>query len=216
LRCINLSFKAAAWAIDSEAVQTAYQKLVLIILADCHNADTGRCDPSIEFIAARAKISRRSVERAIDGLESLGLLKRKQRSNRDGLKTSNSYVLAISDASESRIDASHSRIRCVTQAEWDASDRRINQEVKNQEENLGARKRATPIPADFRPDPALVAWARSEIPGVDLARETARFVDYHAAKGSTFKDHKAAWRNWMRKAAEFAPQTSTPSRIPML
>lgn len=32
--------------------------------------------------------------------------------------------------------------------------------------------------------------------------ETARFLDWHRSKGSTHVDWAAAWRNWMRKAAD--------------
>lgn len=146
-----MSFKAAAWAIETERVQNAHQRVVLIILADCHNAETARCDPSIEYLAKKAMISRRSVERAIQGLEEVGLLTRQQRSTRDGLKTSNRYILHISDASDSRIDASHSRNRCVTQTGCDASHSRINQETLNQEVNQGERLPSKIPPEDFKP-----------------------------------------------------------------
>jgi DNA-binding transcriptional regulator YhcF (GntR family) len=145
-----MSFKAAAWAIETSVVNNANEKLVLIILADCHNAESGRCDPSIDYLADKTKLSRRSVERAISGLEKAGLLSRKQRSNGAGLKTSNAYTLHTSesriDASERRSvmrqrvakDASESRKGCVREAECDASESRINQEYitrnKNQEE----------------------------------------------------------------------------------
>jgi hypothetical protein len=38
---------------------------------------------------------------------------------------------------------------------------------------------------------------------VDLEREASRFRDHHAAKGSTFVDWNAAFRNWLRNAGEF-------------
>lgn len=130
-----MSFQAAAWAIDCDWVENTNQKMVLIVLADCHNSETGRCDPSIDFIATKSLLSRRTVERSLSGLESLGIITRKRRANKDGFKTSNSYILNMKDASESRNDASHRRDRCVTVAPMDASESRINQEYINQEKN---------------------------------------------------------------------------------
>jgi hypothetical protein len=66
-----------------------------------------------------------------------------------------------------------------------------------------ARKRATPPPKSFEVTPELEAWGKANARGVDLKAETAKFLDYHRAKGNSFKDWTAAWRTWMRKAVEF-------------
>jgi hypothetical protein len=39
--------------------------------------------------------------------------------------------------------------------------------------------------------------------GLDLQAECIKFQDYHAAKGSAFKDWSAALRTWLRNAAAF-------------
>ncbi|WP_353144889.1 helix-turn-helix domain-containing protein [Paracoccus sp. (in: a-proteobacteria)] len=44
----------------------------LLVLADCHNQETGRCDPSVKTIARRGAISERAVR---DGLRQLAELK---------------------------------------------------------------------------------------------------------------------------------------------
>ena len=46
--------------------------ITLLVLADCHNQETGRCDPSVKTIAARGSISPRAVN---DGLRQLSDLK---------------------------------------------------------------------------------------------------------------------------------------------
>lgn len=76
----------------------------------------------------------------------------------------------------------------------------------NQSRNLsGAKaKRATPIPEDFTPTDKMTEWAKTDCPSINPSRETQKFIDYHAAKGSVFKNHQAAWRNWMRRAQEYA------------
>lgn len=55
------------------------------------------------------------------------------------------------------------------------------------------------LPADWQPRPQDSATAE---PGVNVARELANFRDHAAAKGRTQVDWDAAWRMWLRKAAE--------------
>jgi hypothetical protein len=77
-----------------------------------------------------------------------------------------------------------------------------------------APKKSTPrkrgIPDDFQPDADRLKWAEINTPGVDLRRETEKFVEWHQAKGNTFVDHQKAWQNWMRRATP-APRASAPS-----
>ena len=71
-------------------------------------------------------------------------------------------------------------------------------------------KRATRLPADFRPKQAHFDLA-SEL-GVDLRHEGPQFRDHHTAKGSTMKDWDAALRTWIRNAAKFAAERGGPVR----
>lgn len=70
----------------------------------------------------------------------------------------------------------------------------------------GERKKpATAVPESFEVTEQLWAWATEH--GVAHERvesETEKFLTHHKAKGSTFSDWPAAWRNWMLKAADFA------------
>ncbi|HEY3924383.1 MAG TPA: hypothetical protein VGL75_07460 [Acidothermaceae bacterium] len=83
---------------------------------------------------------------------------------------------------------------------------------------VGRRKRGTTLPDDFAVTDGMRAWAATEIPLVDADSQTAKFRDFHTAKGSTFKDWTAAWRTWMRNAQSYAerdgrqaaPQTRPP------
>jgi hypothetical protein len=64
-------------------------------------------------------------------------------------------------------------------------------------------KRATTAPATF--DLADSHYDLAESLGFttqETLDETARFLDWHRAKGTTFTDWSSAWRNWMRKARE--------------
>lgn len=64
------------------------------------------------------------------------------------------------------------------------------------------QKRATAAPDIFPVSDGMRRFVNDhEIP-TDVARiETDRFLDYHRAKGNTFKDWEAAWRTWMGKVA---------------
>ncbi len=66
-----------------------------------------------------------------------------------------------------------------------------------------ARKRASQAPDDFTITDPMRQWATEKAAGVDLDRETERFLDHHRAKGSTFKDWTAAWRTWMSRATQY-------------
>lgn len=74
----------------------------------------------------------------------------------------------------------------------------------------GPRKRATRIPDDFRPSPAVRDDMATKRPEVDLELETEKFRDYWAAKAgkdATKLDWDATWRNWIRNA-RVAPKQS--------
>ena len=49
----------------------------------------------------------------------------------------------------------------------------------------------------------------AQLPGVDFRLEHAKFCDHFAANGKPMKDWDAAWRNWMRRATQFAPTRRT-------
>ncbi|EDM70684.1 hypothetical protein RAZWK3B_14843 [Roseobacter sp. AzwK-3b] len=71
-------------------------KLVLLCLANRHNQETGRCDPSIPTIATDMKISERAARDGLRELERLGLVKTIRRTVRTGLgkrNMSNRYNL---------------------------------------------------------------------------------------------------------------------------
>jgi hypothetical protein len=97
----------------------------------------------------------------------------------------------------------------VTQTEPSANPRETDKsrEDKSREETTSLRsvaQRATrKCPKSFEVTEDLIAWAGEEAPSVDLKRETAKFRD-HTFK-SAHSDWDGAWRNWMRKATEFAP-----------
>ena len=69
------------------------------------------------------------------------------------------------------------------------------------------------LPKDFAVTPEMREWATCELPGLSVDRETANFRDYWAAasgRTATKRDWVAAWRVWMRKAAEYGKTVAEP------
>lgn len=69
--------------------------------------------------------------------------------------------------------------------------------------------RATTLPDGWVPDKSVIDQMRAEHPNIDLRAEHMKFTDYFnsvaGARGRK-RDWNATWRNWIRKAAEYAPQ----------
>ena len=75
-------------------------------------------------------------------------------------------------------------------------------------------KRKQPLPDDFAVTDTMRAWVAAQGFSFALQGEHERFCDYWRGRGEPMKDWEAVWRNWMRKAADFAkpkPQAQRPS-----
>lgn len=92
-----MSFEAMAWAVKQETANSG-QKLVLMILADYANSETGQCNPSHTKLADKCCMSVASIKRHIDDLEGLGFLK-KVNVYKDNIQKSNQYILALPGSS---------------------------------------------------------------------------------------------------------------------
>lgn len=67
---------------------------------------------------------------------------------------------------------------------------------------------ATTLPEGWVPDRHVIDQMREEHPSIDLRAEHMKFTDYFnsvAGQRGRKRDWNATWRNWIRKAAEFAP-----------
>lgn len=73
-----MSAEATFWA-WMMGVKPASAKLTLLCLADYHNTDTGRCDPSASTIAEFTGLDKKTVPAALDMLERAGLITIDQR-----------------------------------------------------------------------------------------------------------------------------------------
>jgi len=73
-----VSHDATNWAVKVRGITPA-AKIVLWHLADRHNRDTGRCDPSQDRLASDCEISRSSLNNQLLSLEKLGFISREKR-----------------------------------------------------------------------------------------------------------------------------------------
>lgn len=85
-----MSFEAFAWAARQRVTST--QKLVLLMLAERHNKDTGQCRPSHDTLADDCGLSRRSVIDQIQKLAQTGYITILARAN-GNVKLANQYLL---------------------------------------------------------------------------------------------------------------------------
>jgi len=90
-----MSHSATNWAIKQRGLKPA-AKIVLWHLADCHNEQTGQCNPRQKKMAELCEMSRATLSRHLANLEKRGLIKR--RSSYDPVshrRQSTHYTLAF-------------------------------------------------------------------------------------------------------------------------
>ena len=75
-----------------------------------------------------------------------------------------------------------------------------------------ARAKATYLPDDWSPAPEVVAQMRAEQPHIDQELELAKFRDHwrSTTRNAQKRDWNAAYRNWIRNAAKWAPHNGAP------
>lgn len=87
-----MSFQAMTWAVEHKLPISL--KMVLIMLANRTNHDTGRCDPSHKRLAVDCGMSVSTVKRSLEKLEELGLVTTEER--KEGLvNLPNQYLLHL-------------------------------------------------------------------------------------------------------------------------
>lgn len=92
-----MSFQAMAWAVEQELKTT--EKMVLVMLANRCNHDTGRCDPSHKRLAKECGMSVSTLKRCIERLAEQGMLTIERR-EQDGVSLPNQYHLKLGVSSQ--------------------------------------------------------------------------------------------------------------------
>jgi hypothetical protein len=210
---------------------TSGQKLLLICLANYAN-DKGECWPSIASLAAQADVTTRHVSGMLHDLAKLGYLSIQEHSGK-----SNSYTLQVAQPTNpssgvkqaSGVNPSSGDPRTTVPPPTNPSSGvptnpssgkpsyRTVKEPSSEPSEKARAKNASQLPVDFEVTFEMESWAIKE--GIAVAAiepETAKFRDYHRAKGSTMKDWPAAWRNWMRNSLTFNKRSSNGRASPQM
>lgn len=206
-----MSHKATHWAWSVSGISSS-EKLILLALADRHNADTGDCFPSLDRIADDTCTSRNTVRRAIQSLEQNKLLSRELVSDASGRTLGYRYHLGMGGITMAPRGVHHATPEGSTMA-----PKPVKETCKEEPKNILRSNRGTRLPNDWSPTGEQLAFARGL--GVDGLEQGDRFRDYWIAqpgqKGVKL-DWDGTWRNWIRRAAERRPvrgQQETPSEI---
>ncbi len=89
-----MSAKGTFWAWEQVGLSSS-QKLVLLCLGDCHNADSGLCYPSAKYISTRTGLNKKTVYSALSQLRKMGLIspvKDHDKSTKYELMTQKRYI----------------------------------------------------------------------------------------------------------------------------
>lgn len=70
-----MSNRAMAWAIDVKGIGGS-DRLILMLLAECHNGKTGQCNPGLEWLQERTGLKERALQTRMKSLEEANLLER--------------------------------------------------------------------------------------------------------------------------------------------
>lgn len=206
-----MSFQAMTWATAQKL--PCNQKMVLLMLANRTNHDTGRCDPSHKTLAEDCGMGLTTVKRAIASLEEAGLIRIIRRTH-EGVNLPNQYQLNLEGVGSERTEGwgqSEPRV---------GSERATNQEVNQEVKPIGGKPPSAPpddkpkkktahtLPDDFEPNEGNRRLAGEQ--GVSLPDEFEQFRDHHLAKGSRMVDWHRALNTWLRNARKFSG-TNTPA-----
>ena len=187
----------------------------LLAHADQH----GTVDMHWQAIADETGLSREAVEQAILNLESPDLESRSPECNGcriirvDDHKAWGWQVVNYVKYRAIRSEDDRREQNRLAQERWRARNTDNKQDKQNKPKQKQKQKkedqkkepvRGSRLPQGWKPDSEMKAWALTERPDLDHARELASFGDYWqgvaGAKGVKL-DWPATYRNWIRRAA---------------
>lgn len=227
--------KIPAWWLDHPDLD-ADGFAVLAALATFAD-EQGICWPSQSTLAAKLKRSRPTINRILQRLDDIGLVRIEHRRGRDGSRLSCLYRLhleqdggtgAVRPISIERVSTEPVSTEDVSEGNRDdsvvnapcppASHKHLHSEQNPDSLATGGRGQAHEVPADWMPNADDLAWAGSRFGAVDLGRHVEGFVLRCQAHGYRYRDISAAWRAWLVQdtAAGKAPAVKTATSGPFI
>ena len=163
---------------------------------------------SIRALARANGAGQDTIKTAIMELEKHGYLQRseKQKQNADGTFADYDFVTCDPFQNPVTVKPRHGEMGHIEEQEPIEELNKIKKEKKP-----GVAK-ATYLSDDWQPTEKTLSSMREHFPWVDLKLQTHAFVDYWqaATKNAMKRDWEAAYRNWVRKNAEWQKPTDTP------
>lgn len=199
-----MSIKMMSWAFhDTPEDLSPAQVLVLVALADAADdeghvrflPEKGR---NQDQLARKCRMSRRTMQRALEVLEDRGLIRRSS-----GLFMPDTYTLVR------HIGASGRQDDATAARQNDASS-----SIDGISDGTRARKpkaKPHPLPADWEPSPEAVALAEQR--GIDLQTEADAFRAHAEAHAREVTVWHAAFRQWLIKARPGAAAAARPQTL---
>ena len=221
-----MSHEATNWASKVRGI-SPMQKLVLMLMADCHNGHTRECFPSIDTLAEDSCAGRRTVIRAIQALEAAGLIsirKQEGKSNRYDLHTS-ATVTPVSERHPCQRDTPpvserHPTSATVTPEQEITGKNRKSQRKKFTDEHMAVAKEMADILKLTR-KPNLDHWAddvrlmvdKDKIPCAEVMR-VFRAANAHEFWGSNILSPRKLRDKWDQLSRQLEPK-ATDNNLPV-
>lgn len=225
-----MSGTAMVWAASLKGIRLS-AKMVLIQLAERHNKDTGRCDPSIKKLAEDCEMHRATVLRNLSYLEEMGLLTRVSRGSENGGRASSQYELHMgvksqnatgekshqSDGGKVASDIGKSRTT-VTEKSHQRDPLYIDKPKKNPKEPIGDRFEEfwKLVPKKSGKDDALKAFkaALKRASFDEILDGARRYAEVRRGQDPQFHKGPAAWLRAGMWKDEYPSQQSPDGQDP--
>lgn len=201
-----MSAKATFWAWEQETPK-ASDKFVLLCLANCHNDDTKRCDPSVNYIAAQTGMDRKTVMTSIERLTESQII---SPNKRFGTSTSYTLFIDVTSTKNGTSTKTGTSTKNGTRPVPKTGHPPVPKTVPKPKRNLKEPKRAiaTKLPDDFCLTEKLQSNAETFWQGkgrndLDAAEQFEEFRNHHTAHGKKMASWDAAWKTWYGNAVKF-------------
>lgn len=193
---------------------TPSEKLLLLVLANYANPETGECYPSQRRLADDTGLTDRTIRTVFKALEDKGLVDRSERRRDDGSRRSDVIVLRLEQpemiSGGAEIDRKANRKPFPGGAETVSGKAEIISALEtspNRQEEppiasaIGRARGSRRCPADWMPDQKTFnVGVSAGLSAADITAELTKFRDHEFAKPKT--EWAATFRNWLRTAAE--------------
>ncbi|MGR9231170.1 helix-turn-helix domain-containing protein [Rhizobium leguminosarum] len=223
--------KFASWKFDLLDLMSADPRLsatdfrVGYRLLHYMDSATGDCFPRQETIAADLGLTDRTVRNSLVNLRACGWLTIEERPLPKGRGKSNCYHFAdattgtgipVNDSTSGSAVPVNDPTTGNSAQDFRKTASGAFHKEEHVEKNTLNRESAKLIPRDrplpelFKPDLRVALSAGMD--HSEAERQAAIFLDYYRVKGKPVRDWNAAWRNWIRRAPDFALRPSGPDR----